>query len=141
VIPLELAGRLREAGLTWTPASGDCFIVRDRDMDDEVFVLSDMTIQVHELPDGSIIGFNGTTEWALDDLDKDEVIWLPREDQLRGLLGAAFLRLERSHDGYRVVTAAEGGADGRFSGGQPEEAYGHALLHALTHERRLSTAG
>jgi hypothetical protein len=132
VIPIELAVRLREAGLRWTPAPGDAFIARDRDMDDEVFVLSDMTIQVYDLPGGSIIGFNGTTEWALDDLDKDEVIWLPREDQLRDHLGASFDRLERAGTGYRVVAHFDGAAGAVFWGRRPEEAYAHALLHMLT---------
>jgi hypothetical protein len=30
------------------------------------FVLSDMTVDLHEFPGGSVVGFNGTTEWALD---------------------------------------------------------------------------
>ena len=77
MVPLELARRLRDAGLSWKPAPGDWFAVPDRGMDDEFFVLSDMTIQVYEVPEGSLIGFNGTTEWALDDLDKDEAVWLP----------------------------------------------------------------
>ena len=72
-------------------------------MDDEVFVLSTMTIEVHDLPGRTVIGFNGTTEWALDDVDKDATVWLPREDQLRELLGPAFHRLERAGDRYRVV--------------------------------------
>jgi hypothetical protein len=140
VIPLQLAVRLREAGLVWAPASGDRFIVRDRDMDDDVFVLSDMTIEIHHLPEGPVIGFNGTTEWALDDLEKDEAIWLPREDQLRELIGPRFRRLERTGDGYRVV-ADVGGADRSFSGEEPEEAYGEALLHLLVRgQRRAASA-
>ena len=56
-------------------------------MDDEVFVVSDMTVEVHDFPTGKVIGFNGTTEWALDSLAQGDVVWLPREDQLRELLG------------------------------------------------------
>ena len=78
MIPLDLATRLREAGLVWRPAPGDQFAITDRDLDDQVFVISHMTIEVR----GSLIAFNGTTEWALDDLEKDEALWLPREDQL-----------------------------------------------------------
>jgi hypothetical protein len=126
VISLELAVRLREAGLGWTPAPGDRFTLPDRGLD-EVFVLSNMTIQVYELPKGSVIGFNGTTEWALDDVDKDEAIWLPSEDQLRDRLGDGFERLERIGGRYQVVTGG-----GRFIAGRPEEAYGEALLHQLT---------
>jgi hypothetical protein len=125
VISLELAVRLREAGLGWTPAPGDRFALPDRGID-EVFVLSNMTIQVYELPKGSVIGFNGTTEWALDDVDKDEAIWLPSEDQLRDRLGEAFERLERVEGRYQVVAGGR-----RFVGGRPEEAYGEALFHLL----------
>jgi hypothetical protein len=125
MVPLELARKLREAGLMWKPAPGDCFAVPDRGMDDEFFVLSDMTIQVYEVPEGSLIGFNGTTEWALDDLDKDEAVWLPREDQLRDLLGAAFLALTRAAGGDHVVTTVDGG----FRADTAAEAYGYALLH------------
>ena len=130
MIPLDLATRLRAAGLAWMPRAGDRFAIPDRDLDDDVFVISDMTIEVHELPAGRVIGFNGTTQWALDDVDQDEVIWLPREDQLRELLGAAFQRLERTADGYRVLATVDGTA-GDFRAGSPEEAYGTALLRLI----------
>jgi hypothetical protein len=130
LISLELAVRLREAGLSWQPQAGDRFVVPDREMDEEVFVLSNMTIEVHDLPKGTVIGFNGTTEWALDDVEKDEAIWLPREDQLRELLGAAFQRLSRAGDGYRVVAAVDG-ASAEFLSDRPEEAYGLAVLRLI----------
>jgi len=131
VISLALAVELRAAGLVWKPAPGDRFAIPDRDLDDDVFVLSNMTIEVHQLPEGPMIGFNGTTEWALDDLEQDEALWLPREDQLRELLGGTFRRLERDADGYRVV-AAIGGAETVFGAGSAEDAYGHALLRLVT---------
>jgi hypothetical protein len=128
VISLEVATALRGAGLTWSPAPGDRFCMPDRDLDEQTFVLSDLIIQVYELPQGPVIGFNGTTEWALDDVDRDEAIWLPREDQLRDRLGAAFRRLERDPAGYRVVV------DGRPDAvaGTAEDAYGRALLGVLS---------
>ena len=125
MISLELAVRLRQAGLGWAPAPGDRFALPDRGID-EVFVLSNLTIQVYELPNGAVIGFNGTTEWALDDIEKDEAIWLPSEDQLRDRLGDAFERLERLNGRYQVVTGG-----GRFVADRPEEAYGQALLDQL----------
>ena len=127
MIPLELAGRLRDAGLGWKPVAGDRFAIPDRDMDDDVFVLSDMTIEVY----GDVIGFNGTTEWALDDLEKDEAIWLPAEDQLRERLGESFYRLERVDDGYRVVATVDGRV-AAFDGTTPVEAYAQAVLRLLT---------
>ncbi|MGI5240970.1 pilus assembly protein CpaE [Dactylosporangium sp. CA-139066] len=128
MISIELAGELRDAGLDWRPRPGDRFAIPDRGLDDQTFVLSDMIAQVHELPFGStVIGFNGTTEWALDDVERDEAIWLPREDQLRDLLGGGFRRLERAGDGWRVTV--DGQAD-TFGAG-PEDAYALALLRRL----------
>lgn len=127
MIPLDLAARLREAGLVWKPRAGDRFAIPDRDLDDDVFVLSNMTIEVHDLPEGEIIGFNGTTEWALDDVEKEEAIWLPREDQLRELLSGTFQSLVRVGDRYRV-TVDFSGAEMGFEAAEPAEAYGEALL-------------
>ena len=127
MIPLDLAVRLRESGLTWNPAPGDRFVLPDRGID-EVFVLSDMTVQVYELPKGTVIGFNGTTQWALDDIEQDEAIWLPREDQLRERLGAAFYRLDRIGDGYQVTTLRAGERK-EFFADSAEEAYALALLY------------
>ncbi|GIJ66903.1 hypothetical protein Voc01_018200 [Virgisporangium ochraceum] len=90
-------------------------------------MLSDMIVGIHELPRGTVIGFNGTTEWALDDIERDEAIWLPREDQLRAMLGDAFDRLERDGDAYRVVV--NGQAD--VLAATPEDAYGAAVLQQL----------
>jgi hypothetical protein len=130
VIGLQLARQLREAGLEWKPGPGDRFTIPDRDLDDEVFVLSNMTIEVYSVPEGRVIGFNGTTEWALDDVGLDETIWLPREDQLRQLLGGAFRALQRSDTGYRVSIDLLGERR-TFDGEGPEEAYAAALLHLL----------
>ncbi|HTJ37963.1 MAG TPA: pilus assembly protein CpaE [Dactylosporangium sp.] len=124
---IELAIELRDAGLDWRPRPGDRFAIPDRGLDDQTFVLSDMIAQVHELPRGTVIGFNGTTEWALDDVERDEAIWLPREDQLRDLLGDGFRRLERAGDGWRVTV--DGQADALGAG--PEDAYALAVLRRL----------
>jgi hypothetical protein len=132
VLSLPLAKRLRDAGLVWKPSRGDRFVLPDRDMDDEVFVLSDMTIELHELPEGQVIGFNGTTEWALDDVHKDEVLWMPREDQLRGLLGRTFHRLDRLDEDYLVVTAL-GDALSEVRAADPEDAYAEALLRLIAY--------
>ena len=56
---------------------------------DDVFVLADMTIEVEDLPSGLLVKFNGTTEWALDSVPADDVLWIPWEHQLRALLGEA----------------------------------------------------
>jgi hypothetical protein len=130
VISVDLARALRDAGLSWTPRRGDRFIVLDRDMDDEVFVLSDMTIEVHEYPGGPVFGFNGTTEWALDSLEQHDALWLPGEHQLRDRLGPAFDRLERSADGYRVHTrgSAPVAQGSSYDAPDASDAYALALL-------------
>src|SRR4051812_17526479 len=102
MIDVQLAQELKEAGLVWKPGPGDRFAIPESGLDDDVFVLSHMTIEVHELPEGRVIGFNGTTEWAMDDVELDETIWLPREDQLRELLGGTFRALRRTDLGFDV---------------------------------------
>ncbi|GAA1588847.1 hypothetical protein GCM10009789_48120 [Kribbella sancticallisti] len=126
VITVEQARRLRKAGALWVPAAGDRFVVPDREMDDDVFVVSDMTVEVHDYPGGKVIGFNGTTEWALDSIEQREVIWLPREEQLRKLLGGHFQRLEAVEEGYAVVLT-----DTRHVAEDAEQAYAEALLDLL----------
>ncbi|GAA0541467.1 hypothetical protein GCM10010172_23530 [Paractinoplanes ferrugineus] len=130
MINIELAQRLKEAGLAWKPALGDRFAIPDRDLDEEVFVLSNMTIEVHTVPEGQVIGFNGTTEWALDDVEIDETTWLPREDQLRELLGGTFRALRRDAAGYAAEIDLLG-AERSFPASTPEQAYAAALLHLL----------
>jgi hypothetical protein len=126
VITIEQAGRLRKAGVLWAPAAGDRFVVPDRDMDDDVFVVSDMTVEVHDYQGSKVIGFNGTTEWALDSIEQREVIWLPREEQLRALLGDHFTSLEAVPGGYRVNLT-----DSTHSAEDAEEAYAKAVIHLL----------
>src|SRR3954465_8412576 len=108
MISLDLARRIRAAGIPWVPEAGDRFFVPDRDMDDEVFVVSDMVVEVHDLPVGRLLGFNGTTEWALDSILAHEVVWLPREEQLRELLGEAFVSLLATPGGFVVVVDSNG---------------------------------
>jgi hypothetical protein len=99
-------------------------------MDSDVFVVSDMTIEVHDLPHGRVIGFNGTTEWALDSVDNDKAVWLPRESQLRELLGGVFRGLDRTDDGWRVRTELHGAVH-VSEDPDAEQAYGLALMHLL----------
>ncbi|PZF86455.1 pilus assembly protein CpaE [Jiangella anatolica] len=131
MISVELARKLREAGLRWEPRPGDRFVIADRGMDDEVFVVSHMVVDVHEFPSGRVLGFNGTVEWALDSVEQDAALWLPGESRLRELLGGAFAGLGRVGDGYRV-TLEVGGRRVEIDDEQAEEAYGKALLYLAT---------
>ena len=84
-------------------------MIADRDMDADVFVVSELTIEVHQAPTGRLIRFNGTTEWALDSVEQEATVWLPREGQLRAALGPRFRRLEPVGDGFAVVIDASRG--------------------------------
>ena len=129
IVSIELARELRAAGLPWVPALGDHFVVPDRGMDDDVFVLSDMTIEVHDFATGPVIGFNGTTEWALDSLDQRAALWLPTEGQLRSLLGATLRRLERTESTYVVTVVVDAtGTEGTTEAPTVPNAYARALL-------------
>jgi hypothetical protein len=132
VISTALARELLDAGLVWTPASGDSFQIALADFEGDVFTVSDMTIEAHRYPSGTVLGFNGTTEWALDSVALDDALWLPREDQLRELLRGTFRTLDRTPDEHgRVVytvTATINEADAAFSSDDASEAYGLALL-------------
>jgi len=130
VIGVQVAKQLREAGLIWKPGPGDRFAIPDRDLDDTVFVLSDMTIEVYHGQEGQLIGFNGTTEWALDDVELDEALWLPHEGQLRELLGATLRALRRTEASWEVDLTLLG-EESTFTARTPEEAYARALLHLL----------
>lgn len=131
MISTSLARSLRDAGLRWRPASGDRFQIDRAELESEVFTVSDLTIEPHEHSTGTVLGFNGTTEWALDSVALDDALWLPREDQLRDLLRASFLRLERDDDGYRVGLRLVDGAEASFTSVSAPEAYGLALLSIL----------
>ena len=130
MISVELARRLREAGLVWKPAPGDRFVIADRDMDAEVFVVSQLTIDVRETPGGPVFLFNGTTEWALDSVAQADAVWLPHEAQMRTALGPAFRRLEPLGDGW-VVTVEREGQEVREVDVDAERAYARALLGLL----------
>ena len=96
-------------------------------MDDVVFVVSDMVVELHEQPAGAVLRFNGTTEWALDSIEQHEVIWLPREEQLRELLGAAFQALEATPGGF-VVRIERNGREERHIDIDAECALARAVL-------------
>jgi hypothetical protein len=132
VISRPLALQLREAGLAWRPATGDRFQFLTQDMEStgtEAFTVSDMTIEAHAYPTGTVLGFNGTTEWALDSIAIEDALWLPREDQLREALKGTFERLERdeAEGGWRVTVTFRGERMSHLAD-SPEDAYALAVL-------------
>jgi len=130
MISVSLALELRQAGLHWRPASGDSFVITREGFESDVFVVSDMTIESHEFENGTILGFNGTTEWALDSVAIEDALWLPREDQLRKLLGGTFESLARTPQGYTIAVMV-GGERSEWESAEPADAYASALLRLV----------
>lgn len=130
MISATLAIELRNAGVRWRPVSGDSFVITREGFDGDVFVVSDMTIEPHEFETGTILGFNGTTEWALDSVAIEDALWLPREDQLRQLLGGTFESLSRVPGGYTIVVTVTGERS-EWEATEPADAYATALLHLV----------
>ena len=128
MITVELAMQLRDTGLVWEPLSGDRFAIPDRQLEDEVFVVSQMSIDTVQVGPNHLVRFQGTTEWALDSIDKDDVVWLPHESQLRALLGPAFRSLTSTELGYAVEAATLEGRVLTQVAGDAECAYALALL-------------
>jgi len=142
MISIELARALRDSDLVWRPVRGDNFCIDRIEADAEIYTLSDMTVEAHEFSSGTVLGFNGTTEWALDSVALDDALWLPREDQLRELLAAAFVTLERiaateSIGGVSIdatayrLTALVAGENRAFEAPDAADAYARALLALL----------
>lgn len=131
MISWELALGLREAGVRWTPTSGDRFRLLATGPHGDVYTVSDMTIEPHEFDTGVILGFNGTTEWALDSVALEDALWHPLEGQLRALLRGTFRALEVTDGGYEVRTVVLGD-ERRFAAQEPADAYARALLDLVT---------
>ena len=131
-LALAAAHVIADAGLRWQPRSGDSFTLRGEGFDGESFAISELTIEVHTYPSGQVLGFNGTTEWALDSVAVEDTLWLPREDQLRELLGQTFVALTRDDASYVVhVVDAVTGEDDAHAAASPVDAYALALLALL----------
>ena len=139
MISKELALALREAGLAWHPDSGDRFQLDlpesvEAEAEADIFTVSEMTIEARRYPTGTILAFNGTTEWALDSVALADAVWLPREDQLRELLRATFRSLRRVDDAFQVEIELAG-EQMRFEHPDVAEAYGMALLELIGRSR------
>ena len=137
MISMDLARRLAEAGLVWTPAERDAFMIPDSGLDQKVFVISELTALVQTLAGEQHITFHGSSEWALDHVTVADAVWLPTETQLRRALeqripGGQYV-LERRAEGYRCLLLSASG-NGRFYP-SAEDAYAAALLHVLDADR------
>lgn len=132
MIDIDVATRLRDRGLVWRPADGDRFVIDTEEMRGEVFMLSSMVVESARGRHGEeVFRFNGTTEWALDSIERHEAVWIPREDQLREALGERFSTLRREGE-VHVVTVRVPEGEREVRAPSAEDAYAGALLVVLT---------
>lgn len=132
MIDIAVARRLQLAGLLWDPAEGDWFVIDNEQLREQPFMLSSMVIELGRSRVGErIFRFNGTTEWALDSVEQSEALWIPREDQLRDALGAAFAALRRTEAGGYVVELRTGEGPREVPAPRAEDALAGALLVLL----------
>jgi len=137
MLSLTTARALRQAGLAWKPAEFDFFAVPDRGMDERLFVISEMPAAVGQIQGTPMVTFEGAVEWALDYVPTGEVLWLPTEEQLRGLLlehlaaePHLFLALNVTEHGCRCEITFAGQTLG-FQAANGSEAYAAALVYVL----------
>lgn len=137
MVSISTATALRQAGLEWTPRTLDFFAIPSPDFEDQIFVINDMTIMAEPIGGRLAITFHGSVEWALDQLWAGEVIWIPREDQLREMLEEYLpgepqpaLTFTTTLLGYRCDIRYHG-QKLSFEAFDPSETYATALLHVL----------
>lgn len=130
MISVDLARALRDEGLKWRPARYDVFFIPERGLDDRVFVLADMTIDIQPLAGDAAITFNGAVEWSLDSILHGEVIWLPTEAQLRSLIGERLVALTRDSGEY-VCAVDVGDTIAEYRDVGASNAYGLAVQALL----------
>ena len=137
MISLSLARRLKKAGLEWKPAMLDFFAIPDRDLDNKVYVISDVMSNLEFRFGRQVVAFQGASEWALDYLVTTEAIWIPTEEQLRQALNE---RLTAEDNQISTLTCRPGkceckirylGQEMAFESVQACDAYGEALLFVL----------
>lgn len=132
MISVPLAKQLRAAGLEWRPRQFDFFHIPDRDLDERVFVIADLSVDIQPLADGiAAITFNGAVEWSLDYILQQDVVWMPTEGQLRHALGEALRSLEFRHGEWACAVSRSGSVERHVAATAPD-AYGFALLALLS---------
>ncbi len=137
MISTDLAQKLKDAGLIWRANINDFFAILDRGMDERVFVLADMQAQLDVFRGWPVVTFHGTAEWALDYILTSEVVWIPREEQLREnllalLSGESDKLLSLIYNDNQYICAIQWrGQTKRFAAASAANSYGLALLFAL----------
>ena len=138
MISLPLARALKRAGLRWQPGINDFFAIPDRQMDDRLFVISDMMAHMELVQGWPMVAFHGASEWALDYILTTEVVWMPTETQLRALIEEYILGEEEIHlhlalqaNGRYLCAIRYRGEEIRDEEQEASDAYGQVLLALL----------
>lgn len=133
MLSIETAKKLKAAGLEWTPAMNDFFILPERGLDDRLFVIAEIPATFALLQGQPVFAFQGAVEWALDFILAAEALWMPTEAQLRQALERRLpdtrMTLHISADGYECQLHTE--SPQQFRASSAEEAYAAALLSVL----------
>jgi hypothetical protein len=144
MVSLSLAIKLKQAGLAWQPKLHDFFAIPQPELEDRLFVLSDMTIEIEPIFGWQAITFNGAVEWSLDYIMTADVVWVPTESQLREMLQEHLLAEEQpavhlasAISGYHCQITL-GGNIHEFEAATASDAYGLALLFLLQGGERWS---
>lgn len=137
MISIANARALRAGGLNWRPAQLDFFAIPEHDLDERVFVITDLPAALARIQGQTMMTFEGAVEWALDYVAAGEVLWMPTESQLRDLLMARLaaepapaLTLTATPSGWRCALNL-GGRHLSFEAADASDAYAAALLEAL----------
>ena len=136
MIAVLLARQLRDAGLVWRPEPLDFFALPDRQMDEEVFVVSEQAAFMQLYNGYPVVAFHGSTEWALDYVLINEVVWVPSETQLRAqiehrIAADAPLTVQRTATGYLCDIGTH-----QTSADDAASALAEALLRLLREDTR-----
>ncbi|GAB4579614.1 MAG: hypothetical protein Fur0022_23520 [Anaerolineales bacterium] len=142
MLSLHLAQQLKAQKISWRPQLFDFFFIPDRDMDDRLFVISDISTYLGVQDGSPIIQFHGAEEWALDQIATREIVWMPTEEQLRQTLEQRLLETMSPDADLPLLTLARAGNGYRctikfrtetlhFDAPIASDAYAMALLHLL----------
>jgi hypothetical protein len=144
MVSFIIAKQLKAAGLLWQPMLHDFFAIPDRDLDEQIFVINDMTAYVELIRGWPIVTFHGSSEWALDYIYLQELVWMLTESQARDELQQRLndspqplVQLTGQANEYRCEIQFRGQGLA-FMAAKASDAYAGALLYILQHSYGLN---
>ena len=129
MISRELATRLAPY-VSWKPANGDMFFIPRPEIAESVFIISDMVVELVE-SGGSRASISTERLNGRSTRLSPTECGLPKENQLRELLGEYFLSLDSSAGGFVVTVSGPGKAYHTEAELDAADAYARAALYVL----------